>query len=86
MEFVHYVAPSYNSDGLLEKAREIYSSDKVFPFAEGFFVATNESTMDVSTNIGLRDGSVGSGIVLRVTTYNGRAPADLWEWLGKELA
>lgn len=86
MEYVHYVVPSSHSDGLLKKAHEIYGDEKIFPYAGGFFVATSESTMDVSTNLGIRDGAVGSGVVLRVTTYNGRAPADLWEWLGRELA
>lgn len=85
MEFVHYVAPSYKSNDLLEKAREVYGDAAVYPYAGGFFVVTDDPTSEVSTKVGIRDGAVGSGIVLRVTTYNGRAPADLWEWLAKGL-
>ncbi|MCZ4331066.1 hypothetical protein [Castellaniella denitrificans] len=86
MEFVHYVAPSYKQDELFAKANEVYGEGAVFPYANGFFVTTDDPTSEVSTKIGIRDGSVGSGVVLRVTTYNGRAPADLWEWLAKGLA
>lgn len=35
----------------------------------------------LSETLGIRDGSIGAGIVFPTTNYSGRAPRDIWEWL-----
>ena len=50
-----------------------------------FFVASDgETTKQVASKIGIGDddgGGVTSGIVTPMTTYWGRAPSELWEWV-----
>lgn len=43
---------------------------------------------ELAEKSGVRGGEepIGTGLVLPVTTYSGRAPGDLWEWLRKKGA
>lgn len=40
----------------------------------------------LSEILGIRDGSIGTGIVFPTTNYSGRAPRDIWEWLRAHIA
>lgn len=40
-----------------------------------------ETTAQIADKLGIRNGTKGSGLVIPVKNYSGRAPADLWEWL-----
>lgn len=57
------------------------ASDKWMVFYDG-------TARDLAEKSGVRGGeeAIGTGLVLPVTTYSGRAPGELWEWLGKKGA
>lgn len=48
------------------------------------------TTTELSDRLGISDGGSGAAIVVRVESYFGRAPSDVWEWIrakmGAELA
>ena len=57
--------------------------------AEGFYelkpdtwlVRYNGTTRELAEKIGVRQGTSGTGLVVSITGYSGRAPGDIWEWL-----
>lgn len=86
MSSVYFVAVTNNPSAIAARAVEIYGDDAVFKLSDDkFFVYSQDTSLDVSTKLGIRDGSLGSGIAFRITTYNGRASSNLWEWLGARL-
>jgi hypothetical protein len=86
MASVYFVAVTSNAAEVYKRALETYAKEAVYRLADDkFFVQSDDTSMDVSKKIGVRDGTLGSGLVLRVTTYNGRASSSLWEWLAPRL-
>jgi hypothetical protein len=43
--------------------------------------ADRATAKSVSDRLGISDGTNGSGVVVRVRDYFGRAPDAIWEWL-----
>jgi hypothetical protein len=50
-----------------------------------WFVSAQGTTKDICDQLGISDGTNGTGIVVAVASYWGRASADLWPWLGEKL-
>jgi len=46
-----------------------------------WLVATSATAREVSDRIGLSGGDNGAGIVVTVSGYFGRAPAEMWDWI-----
>jgi hypothetical protein len=46
-----------------------------------WFVAYDGTTRQLAEALGVRSGETGSGVVVSVENYSGRAGSDLWEWL-----
>lgn len=46
-----------------------------------WFVEFDGTSQDLAVKIGFVSGEAGSGIVIPVTNYAGRASAELWEWV-----
>jgi hypothetical protein len=86
MPTVYFVTANSNANSVFAKAKEQYPDNFFEVTTDKFFVATDDTSLDVSKKLGIHDGSTGTGIVLRVSTYNGRAPSALWEWLGAKLS
>ncbi len=82
MASVYFIAVISNAKAVYEKAEQVYTGNAIFRLSDDkFFIASEDSSLEVSTKIGMRDGTIGTGLALRVTTYNGRATSALWEWL-----
>ena len=49
---------------------------------EGFwFVEAKTTAQDVSEQLGISSGETGAAIILKVSSYYGRAPTDVWDWI-----
>jgi hypothetical protein len=48
---------------------------------DSWFLKFDGTTHGLGEALGINTAAVGTGIVLPVTNYSGRASADLWEWL-----
>ena len=52
-----------------------------------WMVSYGGTTRELAESAGIRGGEerIGTGLALPVTTYSGRAPSGLWDWLAKKL-
>jgi hypothetical protein len=46
----------------------------------------NTTVVDVSNILGISDGTNGSGIVISIASYYGRANTNIWEWMKVKLS
>jgi hypothetical protein len=52
-----------------------------------WLVAGKDTTVvDVSNVLGISDGTNGSGIVVSISSYYGRASQNIWEWMKVKLS
>lgn len=55
---------------------------KHFPVKDDVWLATFDGTpRELSDKLGIHSGETGSGIVVAVSAWGGRAPKDVWDWL-----
>lgn len=56
--------------------------DNSFKLIPGqWLVAANTTSAEVSNRLGITDGRNGSGIVVAIASYYGRASSNIWEWM-----
>lgn len=93
---VFIITPLVADSSLLDKAIEekiIDPSDRYRLQAErGWLISFNGTSIDLSGHIGLTgQGSqgiaslLGSAIIVPISSYYGRGPTDMWEWLKVKL-
>lgn len=55
--------------------------------AEGQWLVVDKGTAkEVADKLGITTGEAGGGLVVSVSGYFGRKPADLWEWMKVKMA
>lgn len=54
--------------------------------SDTWFVQMEGTTQEVAKSLGFISGESGSGVVVPVANYSGRADADMWEWLKARLS
>ena len=67
-----------------DRVKKIFSEDERFELAnDEWMVVFDGSTQELAEKAGIRGGDdrIGTGLALSVTTYSGRAPTGLWDWL-----
>jgi len=56
--------------------------DKHFKLPRGeFLVSFAGTSKQLSDELGISDGTGGTGVVASLSGYFGRAPTDVWEWI-----
>lgn len=55
------------------------------PNNTAWFVVFKGTTVELSERLGLTSGKSGSGVVIPVNNYYGRASKDMWEWLASRM-
>jgi hypothetical protein len=65
--------------------RQTYPDDCLQVAPNQWLVSASATAKAVSDALGVSDGENGSAIVLRVTSYYGRAPTNIWEWIAQKL-
>lgn len=81
---IYFVTALRNAPAVRERVREIISDENRFELAEDRWVVVYEgSAQELAEAAGIRGGEapIGTGLVMSMTTYAGRAPTDLWDWL-----
>jgi hypothetical protein len=51
-----------------------------------WLVSDKASPEEVSNKLGISEGESGTGMVLKVDAYFGRAQKDIWDWMEAKLA
>lgn len=49
--------------------------------AHGHFVSFRGTSEELSNALGITDGKSGTGVVTLVTSYYGRLPTNIWDWV-----
>lgn len=82
---IHFVTALSNPEGIAGKIRQIIKDESnVFELADDkWFVVYDGISRDLAEKLGIRgsENLVGTGLVLPLNGYSGRAPRGLWEWL-----
>lgn len=83
---VFLVTPINNPDQIATAIKGRFDRDAyAVPKTASWLVAYEGTTIELSEELGITDGSVGTGIIVPVSNYYGRAPTDLWEWLKNRM-
>ena len=67
-----------------ERVHAVIPADDRYELSGDKWMVVYEGTgLDLAERAGIRSGEdrVGTGLVLPVTTYSGRAPTTFWDWL-----
>ncbi|MFL9892429.1 hypothetical protein [Paraburkholderia sp. RL17-381-BIF-C] len=79
---LYFVAALTNPAKILEVAKSEFPESDLHEVAQDkFFVNFAGTSTDLSQKLGIAEGATGNGIVLLVTSYHGRAPKSVWEWV-----
>jgi hypothetical protein len=47
----------------------------------GFMVSYHGTAQELSSVVGITDGTSGTAVVASISSYYGRAPTDIWDWV-----
>lgn len=47
----------------------------------GFMVSYHGTSQELSNLLGITEGKSGTGVVASISSYYGRAPTDIWDWV-----
>ena len=73
------VQPQIKSNPPLEEKIKSYPYLKV---RDGFwFIEAKTTAQDVSTALGISSGETGAAIIMKVSSYYGRADTSIWDWM-----
>ena len=64
---------------------EKYPNDFLMVAPGQWLVAGDGTAQEVSNNLGITDGTNGSGLVLSFQTYFGRSKPQNWEWIADKM-
>lgn len=71
-----------NGEFLQDALYKAFGDTKCLTLGNGcWLVSASGTAQDISTQIGLTEGAVGSAIVLEVSSYYGRANPAIWSWI-----
>lgn len=66
----------------IDQKAERISSLEHLKIDDGVWLATFDgTTRQLAELLGIRGGESGSGIVCAISSYSGRQPSEIWEWL-----
>lgn len=83
---LYFVAALTNPTKIADAAKNaVPASDFHEVAADKFFVNFAGTSTDLSQKLGIAEGTTGNGIVLLVSSYHGRAPKSIWEWVNLKL-
>lgn len=72
-----------HSEPLEAKIKELYPelAYEVYPGQWLLVAPSTTTTVELSNQLGITDGSVSGAIVVSVSSYYGRAGVGIWEWI-----
>lgn len=76
---------------LAEKIKQVYPHDHYFITDTQYLVSSSETVLDVTAKLGIADKSnpnmppSGVALVFAISSYYGRAPTVVWDWIKSKL-
>lgn len=82
---VFLIIPTKQPNSLKQVIEDKFPDDHYeLPMGE-LAVSFNGTSRTLSDMLGVSDGSTGHAVIVNVSSYYGRAPADFWEWLNLKM-
>ena len=78
---VYAVIATKNPEAIGRKIEADYPDSSIPIKTDAWFIDCRKTTRELAVSLGIRDGETGSGIVVLLGNYSGRAPEEIWEWL-----
>ena len=78
---VFYVTSLKGADRIGAIVSERFGTDSLEIQPGQWLVAYKGTSQQLSDELGISDGSIGSCIIFAISGYWGRAPTSIWEWL-----
>lgn len=81
---VYFVTALSDAPKVIERINSLVAPADRYDLADDkWFVAYDGPAQDLAEKSGVRAGDevIGTGLVISVTTYSGRASPTLWDWL-----
>jgi hypothetical protein len=79
---IFIVTPINSPETVAKAISERFSQDSyAIPRTSSWLVSFGGTAMELSKELGITDGTAGTGIVASISNYYGRAPTDVWEWM-----
>lgn len=83
---LYFVTALTNHEKVLAAGKSVASEGDLLEVApDKFFVKFEGTSADLSEKLGFTEGVTGTGLVLLVSAYNGRAPKSIWEWVVQKM-
>jgi hypothetical protein len=84
---LYFVTALSHAEKVLATAKTLVpESDFLEVAADKFFLKFEGTSVELSSKIGFAEGTTGTGIILLVSAYNGRAPKSVWEWVTQKMS
>ena len=86
---IYFVTALTEAAKVRARLHKLVADDDRFELAgDKWMVAYDGPGQELAERAGVRSGKeqIGTGLVLPVTTYSGRAPSPLWDWLRRKGA
>jgi hypothetical protein len=81
---LYFLTALTEAPSVKQRVHSIIPEGDLFELAGDKWMVVYEGTgQDLAESAGIRSGDqrIGTGLVMPVTTYNGRAPTPFWDWL-----
>jgi hypothetical protein len=83
---IYVIFRASNSSKLEAALKREFGDDAYLSLGgDQFLLSSSDSTPRVADRLGLTDGASGSAIVVRMSSYHGRANPEVWEWMESKL-
>ncbi|BDD93561.1 hypothetical protein PanNE5_30010 [Pandoraea sp. NE5] len=77
-----FVVIPTRSDHKLQPVLAEHFPEQHYKLPQGeYLIQFSGTTQELSEKLGITGGENGTAVVAAISSYYGRAPADIWEWL-----
>lgn len=79
---IFQVTPIKNAAAIGKVIQDKFGRDAyVIPETSSWLIAYNGTARELSDDLNITKGGVGTGLVVSISNYYGIAPTDMWEWI-----
>jgi hypothetical protein len=82
---VFAVLPVRASPGLEAEIRRAFPDDNLPLPHGGWLISYSGTAVKLSETLGITDGKNGAAVILQISSYYGRAPTNIWDWIKAKL-
>jgi hypothetical protein len=79
------ILPTRASPALEAEIRRVFPDDSLQVANGDWLISYPGTAVKLSEALGVTDGKNGSAIILQISSYYGRAPANIWDWIKAKL-